>query len=381
VSARCPTCLSLLTEQSVQWRSADGTTATAPPRETSTFLGRLRRLAGVPEDDGAAWADWYAAGNQAYCSRGHSLPPKYLTRTTHVIGLVGESGSSKSHYIAALIQSLLEGHLGAMNLQVDLEPGTVARFHTDYYTSLFDRHEVIPASRPLKRLNSATGEHETRPPLTVTLTNWQTGHAVNLCFFDVAGEQLVDEQSQATWARHLGMADGLLFFVDPAVLRGLPGGSAGDSSGRGQTLHVTESVITTTSTIAHRGRGLSPDDDLSGVAAALVVAKADLLESRAAFPSGVLEPIDYARETPVTLGARLARESVLIEQFLEAAGARNLVMGALSKFPGLRFHAVTATGASAKEGRYHAVEPRRCLEPLLSILDQIGVVNLGRDFA
>jgi hypothetical protein len=377
MSSRCPTCLSVLTPQTVQWRSADGTTASAPPRTTSTFLRRVRRLAGLPEDDGIAWADWYAAGNQALCSRGHPLPPKFLTRTTYVIGLVGESGSSKSHYIAALIQSLLEGHLGALQLQVDLEPSTVARFHAEYYMSLFDRHEVIPASRPLKRLNTATGEQETRPPLTVTLTNWETGHAVNLCFFDVAGEQLVDEQSQATWARHLAIADGLMFFVDPAVLRRLPGGSAGDDSGRGQTLHVTESVIATTSTLAHRGRGLSPDDDLAGVAAVVMVAKADLLESRAAFPSGVLEPIDYARETPVTLGARLARESVLIEEFLEGAGGRNLVMSALSKFPGLRFHAVTATGASSKEGRYHSVEPRRCLEPLLSILDQIGLIDLG----
>ena len=56
-----------------------------------------------------------------------------------------------------------------------------------------------------------------------------------------------------------------------------------------------------------------------------------------------------------------------------------LVLSALHKYPGVRFHAVTSTGGSAKDGRYPFVEPRRVLEPLLSILDGRGVISLGQD--
>jgi hypothetical protein len=215
-----------------------------------------------------------------------------------------------------------------------------------------------------------------RPPLTLVLHNWQERTVVNLCLFDVAGEDLVDEQRQATSARYLGIADGLLFFVDPAVLAGLPGGPVGDESGRGQSLHVTESIIGATSAQARRHRRRGRDADVPEVAAALLLAKADLLEGRSDFPSGVLQPLDYSLETPASLHARLARESVLVEQFLERAGARNIVMSTLHKFPRTTFHAVTATGTSAREGRYATVEPRRCLEPMLSILDVLGVVRL-----
>jgi hypothetical protein len=376
---RCPTCLEAVTRQTIVWQTADGTSSEPPPRSGLPGLRWIRGALGMPDRTPTEWADWAARGHRALCPRGHHLPADMLTRRTLTIGLVGESGSSKSHYIAALVQTLQQGHLAALDLQVDLDPATVRRYQTEYYSVLFERKQAIPASRPLKMLDEISGAQETRPPLTIVLRNIVTGEAVNVCIFDVAGEQLLTEQSQFTWARHLAMADGLMFFVDPAVLGQLPGGPAGDESGRGQTLHVTESVLDITSTLAHRGRGLSPDHDLTDVSAVVLLAKADLLEARASFPSGVLSPLDYDRETRATLDARLRRDSRAIESFLEDAGARNLVLSALHKYPGVRFHAVTATGGSAKDGRYPTVEPRRVLEPLLSILDGRGVISLGQD--
>ena len=377
--SRCPTCLEAITPQTIVWQAPDGSRAAPPPQPGTPGLRWLRSLLGTPDRTPAMWADWAARGNRALCLRGHQLPADVLTRRTLTIGLVGESGSSKSHYIAALVQTLQEGHLAALDLQVDMDPATVRRYQTEYYSVLFERKQAIPASRPLKVLDEATGAQETRPPLTIVLRNIVTGVAVNVCIFDVAGEQLLTEQSQSTWARHLAMADGLMFFVDPAVLGQLPGGPAGDESGRGQTLHVTESVLDTTSTLAHRGRGLSPDHDLTDVSAVVLLAKADLLEARATFPSGVLSPLDYERETRATLDARLRRDSQAVESFMEQAGGRNLVLSALHKYPGVRFHAVTSTGGSAKDGRYPFVEPRRVLEPLLTILDGRGVISLGQD--
>ncbi len=325
------------------------------------------------------WADWYARGFRAYCPEHFcELPEDFFTRELVLIGLVGESGSSKTHYLTALLHLLAGGALSSYNVIVNFDPGTVMRYQNEYYRRLFVDHEVIPASRPLRWFDYQAGHREARPPMTVVMRNWQTGRAVNVCIFDAAGEQLLTRQEQATWARHLSIADGLLFFVDPAILPGARRRLGGADTGAGQTLHITESVIEVTSGLVRMSRNLPPDADMAGVPAALVLAKADLLADTEGFPAPALAPVDHLQDAPYRLANRIKQDSYLVEEYLVANGGANLVHSAVHKFPGITFHAVSATGCAPHNGVYDAIEPHRCLEPFLMLLDRTGVIDLGR---
>jgi hypothetical protein len=252
------------------------------------------------------------------------------------------------------------------------------RYQNEYYRRLFVEREIIPASRPLRWYDADAGHREVRPPMTVVLRNWQTGRAVNVCIFDAAGEQLLSRQSQATWARHLSIADGLLFFVDPSVLPGVQRRLHGNDPGAGQTLHVTESMLDITAGLVRVAKSLPPDADISGVPAALLLSKTDLLEGTEGFPEEVLQPLDHAIDGPYRMVNRLQHDSVLVEQYIAGNGGANLVASAVHQFPGITFHAVSATGCAAQNGRYDRIDPQRCLEPFVMVLAKAGVLDLER---
>lgn len=371
----CPICLAPLDPKAVLWRDPEGNAAAGPPARLRT-LDRLRaKLRNEPDTTAMAWADWYAHGFRAYCPvHLGELPEDLFTRDLVIIGLVGESGSSKTHYLAALLHQLSSGALAPYDVIVNFDPATVTRYQTEHFRRLFVDHEVIPASRPLLWRD---GQKEVRLPMTVVLRNWRTGKSVNVCIFDAAGEQLLSMQEQSTWARHLAVADGLLFFVDPTVLPGVRR-RLGDLGG-GQTLHVTESVLDVTATLVRHAKSLSADDDISQVPAALLLSKADLLTGAEDFPADVLADLDHPDAAPYRLANRLQQDSEAVEQFMVDNGGRNLVSSAVYKFPGIMFHAVSATGYAAVDGVYPALAPKRTLEPFLLLLSRTGVIEMGRD--
>lgn len=374
----CPICLAPLDPKAVLWRDLAGNAAAGPPARPRTVDRVRAKLRGEPDATAKAWADWYAQGFRAYCpAHLGELPEDLFSRDLVIIGLVGESGSSKTHYLAALLHQLSSGALAPYDVIVNFDPSTVMRFQTDYFRRLFVDREVIPASRPLRWFDEAAGQKEVRLPMTVVLRNWRTGKAVNVCIFDAAGEQLLSMQAQSTWARHLAIADGLLFFVDPSVLPGVRR-RLGDLGG-GQTLHVTESVIDVTASLVRHAKSLSADDDISEVPAALLLSKADLLSLAEEFPAQVLEELDHPNDAPYRLANRLRQDSVLVEEFMADNGGRNLISSAVHKFPGITFHAVSATGCAPADGVYPKLEPRRTLEPFLLLLARIGVIETGRD--
>lgn len=373
---RCPICLADVDPGTVLWRSPSGATAPGPPARAGTVQRLKARLMAQPDVTAKSWADFYAAGYRAYCpDHLGELPEDLFTRQLVIIGLVGESGSSKTHYMAALLHLLSAGALAPYNVIVNFDPGTVTRYQNEYYRRLFVDREVIPASRPMRWIDEEAGHRESRPPMTIVLRNWETGRAVNVCIFDAAGEQLLTARSQATWARHLSIADGLMFFVDPSILPGVRR-ELGDG-GAGQTMHVTESVIDITSNLVRRARSLSPDDDILGVPAALLLTKADLVADAPGFPAQALEDLDHLNDAPYRLINRLRTDSVAVEQYMSANGGRNLVTSAVHKFGGITFHAVSATGCPPVNGGYERIEPKRCLEPFLLLLAAAGVVELG----
>jgi hypothetical protein len=129
-----------------------------------------------------------------------------------IIAIIGGRDTGKGHYIATLIHRL-EQEVGAQfnfSLRM-LGDDTRTRFEHDYRTPLFRRKSLI------QQTQSATVDARIKLPMIfrLTSTNGRRRRAVNLSFFDSAGEDMISLDTLSAEARYICFADGIIFLLDP----------------------------------------------------------------------------------------------------------------------------------------------------------------------
>ncbi len=131
-----------------------------------------------------------------------------------IIAIIGGSNTGKSHYIAALI-TRLQHEVGAnFRFSVSmLGDGTRDRWLNDFYRPLFENKTVL---QPTLR---STADSRVKVPLMfrLTLSNGNNTRALNLSFFDTAGEDMtfLELESLSVEARYICQADGIIVLLDP----------------------------------------------------------------------------------------------------------------------------------------------------------------------
>jgi len=144
-----------------------------------------------------------------------------------IIAIIGGSNTGKSHYITSLIVRLLhevgENFSFAVRMLGD---NTQERWERDFYTPLYERKTVLQPTQP-GAINS-----QVKAPLIFRLTMKNGGHirALNISFFDSAGEDMTALDTLSVQARYICHADGIIFLLDPlqiaSVRQQLPGVNA-----------------------------------------------------------------------------------------------------------------------------------------------------------
>ena len=141
----------------------------------------------------------------------------------YTIAIVGGPDTGKGHYIATLIHRLQNdvGTNFGFGL-IMLGDETRERYRTLYFEPLFYRRELLAATR------SASVDITIKHPMIFRLT-YRLGRrmiAVNMSFFDTAGEDMINKDAMASDARYISSADGIIFLLDPlqidAVRQTLP---------------------------------------------------------------------------------------------------------------------------------------------------------------
>lgn len=137
-----------------------------------------------------------------------------------IIAIIGGSFTGKSHYIASLITRLQ--HVVGPNFRFAvsmLGDGTRERWHRDFYTPLFEKKHILEMTQ------RAALDSIVKTPLIFRLT-FQDGnhtHALNISFFDTAGEDMSKLQVDAlsVEARYICKADGLIVLLDPLQIENI----------------------------------------------------------------------------------------------------------------------------------------------------------------
>jgi Double-GTPase 2 len=154
------------------------------------------------------------------CPSCHSeLPSDYCDVPSRLVALVGAKNSGKSTYIAVLLHELLNRVGRELNASLNAcDDRTAARYHAEFEQRLYEQRLL-----PRVTQTAAQGLHD---PLVYRLTVSRPGlvgrrrESLALVLFDSAGEDLTNESSVDSHLRYLGVADAIIFLVDPLELRG-----------------------------------------------------------------------------------------------------------------------------------------------------------------
>ena len=285
------------------------------------------------------------------------------------IAIIGDTFSGKSHYMAALIHQIRQGLLQRADRYARfacLTQKVEGDFIRDVLNPLF-KDKISP---PLTQ--------KVTPPLIYELimapSPEHPARRLNLILHDTPGEKLADQANTLQEARYVLNADAIVFLADPMSMEEifdvLPPFLQKKPPIVRPALNVLNSVIT----LLENYRGLGAGARLSSTPIAITLPKSDLLKQL----TTVQKPFSFLKQ-PVYNGSinleDIQRVDQEVRELLEGYNQRAL-LAATQKFAKVNFFATSATGyAPDKNNVYPAVEPCRCLDPILWILYQLDVIH------
>jgi hypothetical protein len=432
----CPSCFEVYGLDQVKWFTKGPDNRLTPieppaPAAPKGLYNRIMRIFVEPEEPPPVDVSGLdRVGLCPFC--GYELPDNIESVKSIVIGLAGGGTSGKGHLIASMIRDLRdEGGLSGNGCQPVIPLGeTRARFHDEYFAPLFERHERLIGTDPLR-----TDQRNKPLVFLLTIQSGDARQSYNLMLFDAAGEQIDDDADRHRFHSYLLHADGIIFVADPVALekvrremgaalrpeneptrapakkparrsRTVVAGTAWDP-GLGEVESSSEpatdgneedapasgplrangaenepvrrqphETILSITRDLRRSRHL-PEGSQVNIPAALVVTKGDLLRyarSSKDWVEQVMPPRSKAlhKYHRIEILERSARTKEMLE-IIAPAG----LLKAMDSFNNVSYHTVSATNSQHRDdGRtYPKVEPRNVLEPLASLLYKLGYFN------
>lgn len=326
----------------------------------------VQRMTGRTEPELKRHLERLKGGEHFVCPAGHAVPASFMAYDTYPIALIGPSASSKTTYLAVLLDRLTS--------RAPLRDGFGWTFALDAHSrERFDELYREPLLReppePPAKTDMVPGVHE---PLIVRMSREDdSGNrtTVNLFFFDAAGESYRRVSDAAGANPYLGCMAGALVFATPVMLHDFPErfwlpdnmepGTAPTPAFLTDALNNTVSI-----------RNGAP-----GVPTALLMAKYDELL--------VLEQIDDdirrlraaagvpARSPGPLRAAESHRSSAVAHEVFRKYGAGILAAAEDLGLP-LQVFATSAMGRGPRpDGRFSSVDPFGIYEPLSWLLSTI----------
>ncbi len=341
--------------------------------------GRLTRALHrfwIPSLTGHKYAEELACRQ---CPQCHNLLPHNLEyMDNEVIAMVGGWSSGKSHYIAALIKQFEKDRVrDRVNCEQfrPLSKEVEDEYAQKYYRPLFQDKVMLPGTQRIRR-----DEEKPLIPLIYTLVfrskeDPRRARRVNLILFDGAGEDIQDQHVLAQSLRYIANASAIIFLVDPLALptlvKQLPKQLRREKLGKDPS-QILEEVIGQ----LQRELGIRPGEKTLPVPIAITLAKSDLMQYVIEDPDS---PPLFLQEMAANDGFSRATFDVInkeVKALIECYDGRAILQSSRA-FETVGFCAVSATGGAPDEnGKFQYVTPRRCTDPLIWVLWQMGVLEL-----
>lgn len=349
------------------------------PQGVGRLIARLRQSDSL---DGPQYVLMQAAYACPYCL--NPLPLRESENLT--IAIIGDTTSGKSHFIAALVYQMQTQYMAMVqDVAVSFMAATQQmghRYYSQYYSPVFIEKGALPfnplivPAGPLPPL-SAPPETNTDPlvfKLTIGVQQRALRH-IKINIYDVAGEDLIDQQRFVTYYPQLLNADGIIFLADP---RNLPyadslifNSSQQSSSGSqgGGTMLQRRSPSEGFHWVKETFQGYRQEFPLR-IPVAIALSKADMLRYNRPPGNPYRFNINPVYKDFIDM-EDLRRVDADVREIIMQGGDGTLLREARTSSIMVHFFATSATGHSADaQGKFPAIEPCRCIDPLLWILRQ-----------
>lgn len=307
------------------------------------------------------------------------LPYRYESSTNIYIGIIGDTYSGKTHYLAALLSLMKEGGMAhnAVFNSVRFVPQTeYTTSALEEYRKAFENQEMFEITRPF--MSGKKDEIPLWSPLIFNMlirqsTSIQESRSVNLVFYDLSGEDIANEPRLAQYGWPVLRAHAFIYLADPLSMKGMVNLLPTDKKPRADLLSIyahrsSNEVLDSVIRVVRRWRGLPPDSQLP-LPVAITISKSDMLDGiipaaeRQNMP--FLSPVQYDGFVHID---DFMRNHAAISKWLDSMKEMQLRQSALY-VPNSSFFAVSATGGSPNSvGKFASMQSRRCLDPLLWIL-------------
>ncbi|MGW5114067.1 hypothetical protein ACWEQ8_01235 [Streptomyces noursei] len=286
----------------------------------------------------------------------HFIPVPYLTHGRPLtVAMIGQSSTGKSHLLTQMIAEITDGGLEPFGLKwQSVNPEQHARF-------VRERVQPLRNGKVLDHTGALGLDGFARFVESLLITDAR-GRVRPVAFFDLGGEDLV--RTDAALRFLLGV-DAMVFVVDPALALPLP---YLDHARERWGLEVNRDGDLAFGTVLDR---LPKNGPYLDVAAAMVLGKADLLRFQ--------PPVDrwLGEAAPTSLDPALTREESRDVYGLLRHHAGKAWLRPFDAIRRCTLHVASATGGQENNGRYPAgAEPRRVLEPMLSLLAMHGLIEV-----
>lgn len=294
----------------------------------------------------------------------------------YVIAIIGAKGTGKGHYLATLIHRL-EHEVGTQFQAGLLRVGDVTRrrFKNDYEQPLFLRKEALEAT-----LSGAVNLSVKVPMVfRLTIRDGRNTQAINLSFFDSAGEDMGSLDAMSIQAKYICHAAGIVFLLDPLQidsvrqqLQGCPGVRLPPFDPDAEPASIVERLRE----LFERQQSLRATAKVK-TPVAFALSKIDMVMPILAPGSALLRTGEHFGYYNLSDSQSVHTEVWNYLQNWMGPGFDNRVASAFDKY---RYFAVSALGRSPDEkGKLEAISSIRVEDPFLWLLCEMGLIKGRKD--
>ena len=377
----CPFCFEQFTSQELRFRCDNYTCRDPVP---NPVYANARGYAPIPmgrvlvpnkqqfkQPDGVRCDSCNVVSHTRICPHCHQELSQDIGQVDQrIIAIIGGRATGKTNYIASLITRLQTEVARNFHTGVRLMgEETNLRWERDFYTPLFGRKEV------LKPTQGAAIDATVKAPLMFRFifNDGSRKRAINISFFDSAGEDMTSLATMSAQYRYICHADGIIFLLDPLQISTVRQQVMNSANVPQQDYKASpEAIIGNLRDLFERQQRLHPTQKVK-VPIAFTLSKVDALRP-------ILDPGSALQRASSHQGAldlyEVQSVNTEISHYLSEWINPAFMIGVENGFATYNFFGVSSLGDQPDaNGHLTTVSPMRVEEPLLWLLYKLGLIK------
>lgn len=304
------------------------------------------------------------------------------------LAVIGDVYTGKSHYIASLLHQIENewmSHAEKYATLTCLTPEVKQIYQKEYLDRLYKDKKMLPPNTPSSQTTSnpliyeLVMHHQLSDTQPSGIPPDIRSSAVNLLIYDASGEDFGNEEKLVSFSRFVFNQGGFIFAVDPVRIPPIFESLPLELQRSVEEMRIfavgqkAAELLDTIISLYERYYGYKEGSSLPITPVAVMISKSDLL-------TYLDLPDSYTfMKNPQYRGSLDAGDINKVDEDVRELLLRyeqNGLLAATRRFKRKKFFATSATGEPPDEnGKFKHVKPSRCLDPMLWILYEFGVIN------